>query len=238
MENLVSVIIPIRKNEDISRLLYSLNNSTYKNMEIIVVDESKERSIQRNIGINRAKGEYLFIPDSDWVVTSHLIEECVELMSEYDAVYIPEIIVTKGWFAKIRNWERQFYTATPIDVVRFVKTRDCPKFDEEQSGTEDNDWDRRVMGLRTISKNPYFHYDNVGFLKYFNKKVYYTKSMDRFIERNHNDKIFDFKWRCFKVFFEDGKWKRFISNPIMASVTMFTIFLKGIILLINDRPIS
>jgi glycosyltransferase involved in cell wall biosynthesis len=120
----VSVIIPIRRNEDIGQVLLSLANSVYQDFEIIVVDEGLERSAQRNIGISRAKGEYLLVLDSDQCVSPGLIGECVEILKNGgDGVYIPEIIKTKGLFAYIRNWERQFYTATPIDVVRFVRAK-------------------------------------------------------------------------------------------------------------------
>ena len=151
----------------------------------------------------------------------------------FDCLYIPERIVTKGLFGRIRDWERQFYTSTPIDVVRFVKREGCPKFDELQNGPEDSDWDRRVTGKRGVTTSPIYHHDNVSFINYFKKKAYYSKSMQRFIERNPKDKVLDFKWRCFGVFIEKGKWKRFISNPILALCVLFTIFLRGIVYKIN-----
>ena len=232
MKPLVSIIIPIRKGEDVIRLLDSMHQSTYKNYEIIVVDEGLERSAQRNIGIGRANGEYLFIPDSDWVIPPELIGECVRYMQMgFDAIYIPEIIKTKGLFAKIRNWERQFYTATPIDVVRFVRAKDCPLFDESMSGPEDSDWDRRVKGKRNVTNICYYHYDNVSFLSYFKKKAYYSKSMDRFAEKWPGDKTLDPKYRCLGVFLEYGKWKRFLGNPLMAIAVMFIIFIRGVIYL-------
>jgi glycosyltransferase involved in cell wall biosynthesis len=226
---LVSVIIPIRPKEDISLVLSSLNNSTYKNIEIIVVDEGLERSDQRNIGIARAKGEYLLILDSDQAVSPVLIEECVTLAKfGYSAVYIPEVIKTKGLFAYIRNWERQFYTATPIDVVRFVR-KDCPYFDNTMSGPEDSDWDRRVEGRRLTSVSPLYHYDNIGVLDYFRKKAYYSKSMRRFADKHPNDKVLDWKWRCFGVFLENGKWKKFLARPDLTILVLGIIFIRGLI---------
>jgi len=237
MKPLVSIIIPIRRGENIDRLLVSIANSSYKNVEVIVVDENAERSRQRNIGIDRAKGEYLFIPDSDWVITPDLIKECVYTMREWalDAMYIPEQIKTKGLFAKIRNWERQFYTATPIDVVRFVRVIGCPKFDESMVGPEDSDWDRRVGNWRETSKNCYYHYDNINMFQYFAKKNYYAKSMNRFAEKWPNDETLDFKYRCFGIFLENGKWKKFLSNPIMAMAVMFIIFVRAVIYLRRNK---
>lgn len=235
IEPLVSVIIPTTNKEllSVERCVDSIKESTYRNVEIIVVNANAERSRQRNIGIDRAKGKYLFFPDSDWVITPDLIRECVQEMEEwpYVAVYIPEIIKTKGLFAKIRNWERQFYTATPIDVVRFIRAGDCPRFDESMSGPEDSDFDRRVGNWRTTTQNCYYHYDGVNFFSYFKKKAYYSKSMNRFAEKWPHDETLDFKYRCFGVFFEKGKWKRFLSNPFMALAVMVLIGIRGVIYL-------
>jgi len=228
---LVSVIIP-NHGRDLTELIGSVKNSTYKKTEMIIVDENRERSHQRNTGILRASGEYFLFLDSDHSVSKGLIEECVQLMNEADAVYIPEIITTKGFFARIRQWEREFYTAAAVDAVRFVRC-DCPFFDETMSGPEDSDFDRRIKGKKVVSKNVLYHHDNIGVIQYFKKKIYYSKSMKRFAEKYPDDKILNWKWRCFGVFFERGKWKRFLSNPLMALAVMVIIGIRGIIYLRN-----
>jgi glycosyltransferase involved in cell wall biosynthesis len=228
----VSVIIPKRKGEDITLTLLALADSVYRNFEIIVVDKGLERSAQRNIGIKKANGEYYLILDSDQHPTPHLIRECVKLMEiGYSAVYIPEYLMTKGWFGRLRNWERQFYTATPIDAVRFVRAKCCPKFDETMSGPEDSAWDRQVEGIRTTSENYILHYENVGFWGYFRKKAYYAKSMKRFAELYPNDKVLNWKWRCFKVFFEQGKWKKVLRRPDLMILVWLMILIRGVIYL-------
>ena len=94
---LVSVIIPNHNNEKyIKKCLSSVQNQTYKNIEIVVVDDaSTDRSIEvikdisdvrtliielskqngvsavRNNGINAAKGEYLTTLDGDDVFTDN-----------------------------------------------------------------------------------------------------------------------------------------------------------------------
>ena len=226
---LVSVIIP-NHGMDLTSLIWSVRHSSYRSIELIIVDENKERSIQRNIGIEKAKGEYLLFLDSDHIVSYGLIEECVGLINTVNAIYIPEIIATDGLFAMVRHWERSFYNGTPVDAVRFVK-KDCPLFDETMSGPEDYDFDRRIKGRKVICQNPLYHYDNVSMVKFFKKKAYYTKSMKRFAEKYPNDKILDWKWRCFGVFFEKGKWKGFLSNPFMALAVMVSIGIRGVIYL-------
>jgi hypothetical protein len=237
IKGLVSVIIPKRRGEDINRVIQAVKNSVYTNIEIIVVDEGLERSTQRNIGIDRAQGEYLLILDSDQVISNSVIHQCVFFCNSdilpgfpfYNSVYIPEIIKTKGLFAYIRNWERQFYNTTPIDCVRFVRSEVCPLFDETMIGPEDADWDRKIPGNKAICSAPLYHYDNIGVLKYFFKKAYYSKSMRRYAEKYPNDKVLDWKWRCFGVFFEKGKWKGFLARPDLAFAVLTIIFIRGII---------
>jgi len=230
----VSVIIPTTNKELplANRCAESVRNSTYKEIEIIIINENKKRSEQRNLGIEKSHGDFIMYLDSDHMVSPELIGECVDLMNYgYSAVYIPEIIITPGWFAYIRNWERNFYNSTPIDCVRFLKTECCPKFHTELDGPEDSQHDREVRGKRTITINPIYHYDNVGIVDFFRKKAYYCKSMQRFAERNPDDKILDWKWRCIKVFLENSKWKRFLSRPDLALAVLTLILIRGIIYL-------
>ena len=233
---IVSVVIPIRRGEDISKTLYSISDSTYQDIEVIIVDENKERSAQRNIGIARATGKYLLILDSDQRVHPRLIGDCVSTM-EYipsmQGIYIPEKLMTRGLFARIRDWERQFYTGTAVDVVRFVRRENCPLFDEQMSGPEDSDWDRRIRGQKTIAIFPLYHYERANLIQYFKKKAYYSKSMTRFKIKHPNDKILNFKWRCWTVFVERDKWKKFFGNPFMAVAVMFLLLVRGIIYKVN-----
>jgi len=229
----VSVIIPTHRGRDLTKTIDSIKKSTYNNIEIIIVDENKERSEQRNIGIDRAKGDYLLLLDSDQSISPKLIEECVELMNKADAVYIPEVIVADGIFAIIRRWEREFYNGTVVDVVRFVRAKGCPKFDLTMSGPEDSDWDRRVPGKRVISINHLFHDDSITPYDYFNKKVYYTKSMKKFAAKNPNDKCLNFWYRCFWVFLEKGKWLKVVRRPHLFICVMGIILIRGIIYNVN-----
>jgi glycosyltransferase involved in cell wall biosynthesis len=230
-KNKVSIIIPIRHGEDIYHVLQSIGNSFYNNYEVIIVDEGLERSAQRNIGIARARGQFLLILDSDQRISETLLLECVYSMKLVDALYIPEQIMTKGWFGRLRNWERQFYNQTPVDCVRFVKRKDCPLFDVNLNGPEDADFDRRIKGIKGITHAKIYHYDNIGILDFFRKKAYYSKSMTLFAKKHPKDKVLNFWWRCFAVFFEQGKWKRVIRRPDLMLLTWCLILVRGIIYL-------
>lgn len=228
---LVSVIVP-NHGRIITTLKKSVEDSTYKNVELLVIDRGYERSEQRNMGIYEAKGEAFLFLDSDQSIHPKLIEECVELIKlGYGSVYIPEIIVAKSFFGKVRAYERNFYTGTAVDVPRFVKKCICPKFDTLLRGPEDSDWGNRIIGLKVVSSYPVYHHDDIAFLEYFRKKAYYAKSMKRYVEKNPYDKILDWRWRCFGVFFEKGKWKKVLRHPILFACVMGIILIRGFIYL-------
>lgn len=232
----VSVVIPTTSKEyDLAiQCKESILASTYKDVEVLIINEGLGRSAQRNIGIKAAKGSYILYLDSDQFVSSRLIEECIDLVkSGYASIYIPEIIVTKGFFGYLRNWERQFYTSTPIDCVRFIKRDHCPLFDETLNGPEDADHDRRVHGLKTTSKNVLYHHDYVSLFSFLKKKAYYSKSMIAYKSKWPEDKCLNFWWRCFEVYFENGKWRRVIQRPDLFICLMGLVFLRGIIYIWN-----
>lgn len=78
---LVSIIIPHKKTRDISKTLESINNQTYKNFEIIVVeDKDNNANITRNLGYLKAKGEFLFFCDDDIILEPRCLEELVNAL--------------------------------------------------------------------------------------------------------------------------------------------------------------
>ena len=226
---LVSVIIP-NHGRDISITREVLKG---QDVEILEIDLGRERSYQRNYGIEKANGEYLLVLDSDQVPSSRLIPECVEIMEknpDCQGIYIPEKIVGTDWFTRLRDFERQFYTGSAVDCVRFVR-KGCPLFDESMTGPEDADWDLRITGQKLISKNPLYHYDGIRLRDYIGKKVYYTKSMARFSEKHPNARVMSLRYRCWTVFVENGKWKRLVRSPFYTIKLMSLLALRGVIYL-------
>ncbi len=171
---LVSVIVTTKNEENnIEICLKSIKFQSYKNIEIIVVDnysndktkeiankytdlvcdKGPERSAQRNYGVSVSKGEFILYIDADMIFAPFVIESCViEIKNSPLTVglYIPEIILGNGLFCKTRRFERSFYNATPIDAIRFVKKDIFIKvngFDESFSGPEDWDFNRKVSDL-------------------------------------------------------------------------------------------
>ena len=106
---LISVIVPVYRVEAyLERCVKSILSQTYKNLEVILVDdgspdqcpaicdacaekdarvkvihqENKGLSGARNAGINAASGEYLAFVDSDDYVSPHFIEELYQLLQD------------------------------------------------------------------------------------------------------------------------------------------------------------
>lgn len=106
---LISVIVPVYQVEEyLERCVKSILSQTYKNLEVILVDdgspdqcpaicdacaekdvrvkvlhqENKGLSGARNAGIDAASGEYLAFVDSDDYVSPHFIEELYQLLQD------------------------------------------------------------------------------------------------------------------------------------------------------------
>jgi hypothetical protein len=86
-------------------------------------------------------------------------------------------------------------------------------------------------GDKLTTFNHFDHHDKCGVIKYLKKKAYYAQSLPIYKRKNPDDKLLTFKYRCWQVFTEDGKWKRLVRSPYKA-VMMFTlIFARGLIYL-------
>lgn len=219
------------------RDLTTLKKSLPRNVEFIEVNLGMERSAQRNIGIQRATGDIILWLDSDQSISPYLIEEIEHLFSMgYRALYIPEIIIAKSLFGKVRAFERTFYTGTAIDVPRAVCKKICPLFDETLHGPEDADFGqvikRRTSMIRTTERVLY-HHDDISPVEYFRKKSYYAKSLRRYKEKWPNDKCLDAKYRCFTVFVEKGKWKKLLCHPILTIGVLVILMMRTVIYLRN-----
>jgi glycosyltransferase involved in cell wall biosynthesis len=209
---LVSVVITTKNEEkNIENCLISIKEQTYQNIETIVVDNDSsdktkelslkytekvydkgpERSAQRNYGmINKSHGEYVIYIDADMILSPILIESCVRNIQQTESValHIPEIVLGKNYFSRVRRFERSFYDGTPIDGARFFHRSiflNVGGFDEPlfiKGSGEDWDIDKLVKQYGTISLLPH----------YFNSLIKKTWKMQDFIETrgvNHAQKF-------------------------------------------------
>lgn len=113
-EPLVSVIIPMRNEEkDIIQCLKSLMNQTYKNMEMIIIDDCSEDTskelVQNYIHDNRSRHIHLISVDSlptGWVGKCHAITKGIEkargewfLFTDADVIFNPQTVRSTVWYA-------------------------------------------------------------------------------------------------------------------------------------------
>ena len=112
MSEIVSVVVPVYNAQRfLDRCVNSIVNQTYKNLEIILIDDgSLDDSVQmcdewakkdsriktlhkenqgagetRNVGIDNATGKYLFFVDSDDYIDEKTIEKCIENAECYNS---------------------------------------------------------------------------------------------------------------------------------------------------------
>lgn len=145
---LVSVIIPTRNSEaTVEKCLKSLMKQSYKNLEIIVVDnhssdgtreiamkygariylKGSERGAQVNFGVEKSKGKYIYRVDSDFVLQPDVILEAVESCEDegYGAILIHNTSdPTVSFWARVRKMERDSYLNDEVNVAaRFWKKK-------------------------------------------------------------------------------------------------------------------
>jgi len=177
MKPLVSLVITTKNEEkNVDNCMKSIEAQSYKPIEAIFVDNGStdktkelakkytknvfdkgpERSAQRNFGmIDKAKGKYVMFIDCDMILSPHLVEKCVDLMENGDAValHIPEIVLGGSFWSGVRRFERSFYNGTVVDGARFFRKDKFVKvggFDESMSGPEDWDIDKKIKKLGPI----------------------------------------------------------------------------------------
>lgn len=249
---LVSIIITTKNEEqNLAHCLKSIETQSYPSfaIETIIVDNNSadktkeiayrytdkvynfgpERSAQRNFGINKSSGEYILYLDADMILSNDVISECVAKCTGEGciALYIPERIIGRDFWIKVRNFERTFYDRTVIDCVRFVrldKFLEIGGFDENLTGPEDWDLDRRIRekGKIEIINAPIYHNEQeFNLKKYINKKLYYATFFDRYIQKWGRDdliikKQLGFWYRYFGVFMEESKWRKLVSHPVLT----------------------
>jgi hypothetical protein len=169
---LVSVVVPTRDaGRTIETCLRSIRAQTWPALELIVVDNGSvdgtwavaerladvalrggpERSAQRNLGIERAAGEWVCYVDADMELAPDVVERAVLAGTAAAAagVAIPEESVGEGFWTRCRALERRCLRDQPeLRWPRLVRTRylrDTGGFAPWLTGTEDAELHRRMV---------------------------------------------------------------------------------------------
>jgi glycosyltransferase involved in cell wall biosynthesis len=211
MENkpLVSVIIACKNTASyFEQCLQSVRSQTYKNIELIVIDnfstdgtyeigkkyadkcfqKGPERSTQFNFGFGISNGDLIY----RIVLESDLIEKCVSKISAgYDALALHNRSVGDSIWAKVRYLERESYrNDNNIVAVRFMKRtvfKDLGMFDESLVAGEDFDLHNRMVSAGYRWTHVDAVENHIGEPKYlyevWNKFYYYGRTISRYRQK-------------------------------------------------------
>ena len=151
MHELISIVIPVYNVEKyLDECIQSVINQTYKNLQILLInDESTDSSYDicckyskqddriqiinkknggaasaRNVGIDKATGEYIYFLDSDDYIKETTIEEVVNYMknNNLDLCYFSADVIIED---NDLTWNKEMYKKnhyyTPNDGVTILK---------------------------------------------------------------------------------------------------------------------
>lgn len=246
---LVSIIVPTYNSSHfLDKCLKSISLQVYKNIELIVVDNNStdntkkiaskytnkvynkgpERSAQVNYGVAKAKGKYVYKVDSDFVLDSLVVSECIDKANEgFGAVIVhnsPDVNV--GWIAKVRKFEVDMYKYDLVhSSARFVLKKNYEQiggFNEAITAGEDYDFQNKLnrAGINTgfIGSEALHLGEPTNFFSHMKKYYNYGKDFSNYVQ-NNIDESSDQLGFIRGVYIKN--WRKFISNPILAITFVF-----------------
>ena len=184
-----SIIIPnYNKGQYINECLSSVINQSYKNLEIIVIDDgSTDNSLEeikkfdvkfyttnrlqaggaRNLGIKKAKGEYIIFLDSDdYLSNNNILEELNNFINNEDLIFLNYTMNKDGEMSEkldvcgdiYKKIELSSFLGAPTKCYKRSLIKDL-KFPEKQR------FEDIVFTLETMCKaNSYNHFNNSFFI--------------------------------------------------------------------------
>ncbi|MFW9930690.1 MAG: glycosyltransferase family 2 protein [Candidatus Thorarchaeota archaeon] len=212
--NYISVIIPTKNSETyLEECFKSIKNQSYKNVEIIVVDNNStdktkeiarkytnnvynkgpERSPQRNFGSEKAKGKYLVFLDSDMILTENVLLEAqskFEKEKKIGGLVIPEKSIGDGFWARCKALEKELYEGVEwIEAARIFQKDafvEAGGYDESLISGEDWDLTERIgkkFQIGRISEYVLHNEGKISLLKTVLKKYYYARKINTYLSK-------------------------------------------------------
>jgi len=191
---LVSVLIPTKDSADfLIKCLESIQKQTYKNIEVVVVDnfstdqteqvcknfkakyykKGPERHAQRRYAVEKASGRCLLFVDTDMILEPKLISECVSITMNDEkakAIIIPEVSIGRNNFwTKCKIFEKSFYHGCDqTESPRFICKKVYKKLgghDANMISLEDFDLAKRLKSLDIeIKRTKSVFYHDEGYM--------------------------------------------------------------------------
>jgi glycosyltransferase involved in cell wall biosynthesis len=143
---MISVIVNVYNGEKyIKKCLDSIINQTYKNLEILIINDGSTDdtlkicqsyedkrikiinqknigiSLSRNVGIDNATGEYLFFVDSDDYIEQDTIKYLYNTCKKHDVkMAICQSIVVNNYDKKIKNEDENVTIISGVELVKKI----------------------------------------------------------------------------------------------------------------------
>lgn len=251
---LVSVIVSTFNSANfLEACLKSIKKQTYKNIELIVVDNNSidntkkiakkftdkvfnfgpERSAQVNFGVENSSGEYVYKVDSDFVLNYQVIEQCIsKTKKSYDAIVVhnsPDVNVS--WIARVRKFEVDMYkydiTHSSARFLRKKVFMSIGGFNEKITAGEDYDFQNKLNrgGYKTgfIAAEAVHLGEPKSFWKHMKK--YYDYGKNFVVYQAENKKESKKQLGFFRSVYLKN-WKKFLKNPGMGVLFIIYSFFK------------
>lgn len=153
------------------KVLQSIKNQTYHNIEVLVVDRpsedgtkelveifgykylalTSERTRAVNYAAQHSNGDYIYYIGSDYVLEKDLLQTVVKvvLKNKVDAAIIANVIKPTGFWSRVRQFEKELYLGDRmIEATRFFSRRaffDVGGYDEAMVAYEEHDLHNRLL---------------------------------------------------------------------------------------------
>lgn len=252
----ISIIITTKNEEKvIGRLLESISFQTYKNYEVILVDNKSsdntlfiakkhnvktytkgpERSAQRNFGASRSQGSHLLFLDADMELSSNVLKSCIDQIEKTKSkiITIAETTVGEGLIPKIRRFEREMYMGEPdYEVPRLFERQaffEFEGYDTNLTGPEDYDLPFRMRKkYKSTRVNDYiYHHEENATLGSLLKKKFYYASRGAIYAEKHPELIRVQGTILFRNIYLKN-WRKFVKSPFLGISFLFVRVLEMI----------
>jgi len=185
-KSMVDIIIPtIRTEEEIATLISEIKNSVIYELNLIVVSGNRSAAKNRNIGLDKAKADFIIMCDDDIKkLPSGWDRDLIDALKQTGASMVGARLFNPDGALQVTNY-RNFDLSKDLVEVEIMITACCAfknsalRFDENYmgSGYEDTDFCRQLGGrffvankVKIVHKNEHKNPFDVQNGKYFCEK--------------------------------------------------------------------